>query len=93
MSPAKQNPDTVFDCNYCTKKYSLKGSLTNHVKNKHKEEIEAKNINDMTISIVEDVVNNVLTRDIPKTKFNLTHEDLTQMLDVAAEGIEAVKAL
>ena len=93
MAPAKQNPDTMFTCNYCTCKYAHKGSLNNHVKNKHKEETEAKQNYDVTKSIVEDILSNVLTRDIPKTKLTLTKKDLTQMFDEVAESYEAMKAI
>ena len=68
------------------------------MKNKQKQENEAKIINDMTISIVEDIVNEVMTRETPKTKFTLTHHDLDQMIgDIAesdiAESLEAVADL
>ena len=61
MPPAKQNTDLVFACNNCSSKYAHKGS---HVKTKHKE----KTRNDMTKSIVEDVINIGMTREIPTTK-------------------------
>ena len=87
MPPAKQNTDMMFTCNYCSSKYAHKGSLNTHVKNKHKEEIEAKIINDMTKFIVEDVVNEVTTRENPKTKFTLTNHDLDRMIGDIAEKI------
>ena len=45
----------------------------------------------MTKSIVEDVVNEVLTRETPKTKFTLTHDDLDIMISDIAEGLEAAE--
>ena len=85
MSPVKQNTDTAFACKYCSNVYAYKGSLNTHVKNKHKEKTQYE----MTQSIVEDLINVVMTRDIPKTKFTLTHEDLDQMLGDVAESLEA----
>ena len=93
MAPAKQITDALFTCNYCSCKYSHKGSLNTHLKNKHKEEIEAKVLTDMTKSIVEDVVNKVLTRETPKTKFTLTHDDLDIMIGDISEGLEAAEDL
>ena len=43
----------------------------------------------MTKSIVEDIFNASMTRDMPKIKLTLTHQDLDQMLGDVAECLEA----
>ena len=61
MSPAKQDTDKKINCNFCSNKYAHKGSLTTHIKSKHKEDTETLKIYDMTKAIVEEVCNDVMT--------------------------------
>ena len=94
MSPAKQNTENKFSCNFCPNKYAYKGSLTAHMKSKHKENTEAIKLYDMTKSIVEDVCNDAMTvGNIPKNILILTHEDMGEMLDDLQENLDIAESL
>ena len=94
MSPAKQDTDKKINCNFCPNKYAHKGSLTTHIKSKHKEDTDTLKIYDMTKAIVEDVCNDVMTiGNTPKNILIVTHEDMGEMLDDIQENIDIAESL
>ena len=94
MFPAKQDTDKKINCNFCSNKYAHKGSLTTHIKSKHKEDTETLKIYDMTKAIVEDVCNDVMTiGNTPKNILIVTHEDMGEMLDDIQENIDIAESL
>ena len=75
MSPRTSivNQPTTFDCNYCEKVYTLKGSLQSHLKSKHNKKVAENAIKTEAIVascgiIMDEIVQNVMTGDSERQK-------------------------
>ena len=91
MAP-RTNDQTVYDCNFCEKVYTVKQSLQSHLRTKHNKKVveNTKKTEAIvaSITIMNEIVENAVDTELQRKQINPNEEwltntntDLSDMLD------------